>query len=55
MYCIEFLLFCIQTTNFYFQDCFAETRDWRKCQTEVRNFRDCMNMYEKKKKQDGKI
>lgn len=25
------------------QECFADTKDWRKCQHEVKQFRDCIN------------
>ncbi|XP_004925130.1 cytochrome c oxidase assembly factor 4 homolog, mitochondrial [Bombyx mandarina] len=27
------------------QECIAETKDWRKCQTAVNNFRDCINKH----------
>ncbi|KAJ0169802.1 hypothetical protein K1T71_014408 [Dendrolimus kikuchii] len=27
------------------QECIATTKDWRKCQTEVNNFRDCISKH----------
>ncbi|GIY12278.1 hypothetical protein CDAR_16181 [Caerostris darwini] len=29
--------------HFKLQECFADTKDWRKCQKEVRDFRNCVN------------
>ncbi|XP_035454449.2 cytochrome c oxidase assembly factor 4 homolog, mitochondrial [Spodoptera frugiperda] len=29
------------------QECIATTKDWRKCQTEVNEFRDCINKHKK--------
>ncbi|XP_054718109.1 cytochrome c oxidase assembly factor 4 homolog, mitochondrial-like [Uloborus diversus] len=36
------------------QECIAETKDWRKCQKEVTEFRNCINRHEQRKVQDGK-
>ncbi|XP_075989363.1 uncharacterized protein LOC142985213 [Anticarsia gemmatalis] len=30
------------------QECIAETKDWRKCQDAVNNFRDCINKHKQK-------
>jgi len=35
--------------HFSLQDCMAEHRDWRQCQHLVKQFRDCMSEYEKRK------
>lgn len=36
------------------QECIAEKRDWRQCQEEVKNFRICMDNYNKKKSEQPK-
>lgn len=34
----------------YFQECIATTRDWRKCQTEVNEFKDCINKHKQEER-----
>ncbi|KAJ8919984.1 hypothetical protein NQ315_006514 [Exocentrus adspersus] len=31
------------------QECIAETKDWRKCQEPVADFKECMQQYHKKR------
>ncbi|XP_030647970.1 cytochrome c oxidase assembly factor 4 homolog, mitochondrial [Chanos chanos] len=33
------------------QDCMAEHQDWRKCQSPVQNFKDCMMSFQKARKE----
>ncbi|CAG9789848.1 unnamed protein product [Diatraea saccharalis] len=35
------------------QECIATTKDWRKCQTEVNNFKNCINKH--KQEESSKI
>ncbi|CAG9856144.1 unnamed protein product [Phyllotreta striolata] len=35
--------------HYVVQDCISETKDWRKCQDKVAEFRKCMQEYEEKK------
>ncbi|RZF36461.1 hypothetical protein LSTR_LSTR009557 [Laodelphax striatellus] len=35
--------------HYLVQECIAETKDWRKCQSAVQNFRECMENYQKEK------
>ncbi|ODM91326.1 Cytochrome c oxidase assembly factor 4, mitochondrial [Orchesella cincta] len=34
--------------HFSVQECIAETKDWRKCQKQVQDFKECMDIYKKK-------
>ncbi|XP_068122725.1 cytochrome c oxidase assembly factor 4 homolog, mitochondrial [Hyperolius riggenbachi] len=38
-------------TSFHYavQECMAEHQDWRKCQEQVKSFKDCMQDYQKKR------
>nr|CAH7715040.1 unnamed protein product [Callosobruchus chinensis] len=39
---------CIEL-HYKVQECMAETRDWRKCQDSVSNFKKCMDEYHRRK------
>ncbi|XP_046426480.1 cytochrome c oxidase assembly factor 4 homolog, mitochondrial [Neodiprion virginianus] len=41
---------CIEL-HYKVQDCIAETQDWRKCQEPVKQFKNCMSNYEKKRRE----
>ncbi|XP_014216152.1 cytochrome c oxidase assembly factor 4 homolog, mitochondrial [Copidosoma floridanum] len=44
---------CIEL-HYQVQECFAETQDWRKCQTEIKEFKKCMEVYRKKQEESYK-
>ncbi|XP_018904246.1 uncharacterized protein [Bemisia tabaci] len=33
--------------HYKIQMCIADTKDWRKCQNEVKDFKECMEKYQK--------
>lgn len=46
----SFANFCYMSSVFltFVQDCFHETHDWRKCQKQMKEFRECMANQDKK-------
>lgn len=38
--------------HYAIQFCMADHKDWRKCQVEVKDFQDCINLYNSSKKQE---
>ncbi|XP_059044935.1 cytochrome c oxidase assembly factor 4 homolog, mitochondrial [Achroia grisella] len=36
------------------QECIATTKDWRKCQSEVNNFKDCINKHKQSETSQAK-
>ena len=39
--------------HFALQDCYFEHNDWRKCQKEMAEFRECMSEHSKQKKNES--